>query len=286
MRKYCAAVLCILMSVLLICACSVKSKSSLVSYAKSEFGDCSFVDEIVTGSGNDKVRTVYLTDKDTGIEYKVTSELKSMNIDGSHLGYSEYTSSNFTDLYIEYIADKAKDELANIKKEYGVEISENLGEIDFTSRPEPQKPEEVAKAVRDVVKSYDEKNLLNLTYLVHSENGKAYLGVLKEDGKWKGNDSYAVIDFVHSIYPNAEYRSSIYGLPESYVNYEDMERLRALGCDDHDKSNTEFFFFKDPKKGTIVAFNLEDIGLEGFIITDYRDFNPGDTLYCDALGIH
>ena len=59
---------CILLLALLLCSCSVKSKGSLISYARQEYGDCEFVKEETTGTGNDKVRTVWLTDKDTGIE--------------------------------------------------------------------------------------------------------------------------------------------------------------------------------------------------------------------------
>ena len=82
MKRYVMTVLTACICALLFCSCSVKSKGSLISYAKSEFGDCKFVSQEVTGSGNDTVRTVYLIDEDTGIEYTVTSSMVDMNIDG------------------------------------------------------------------------------------------------------------------------------------------------------------------------------------------------------------
>ena len=287
MRKNFAVAICICITAVFICSCSsIKSKGTLLTYANREYGKCDFIKEEVTENRNGKVRTIYLVDQETGIEYTVTSELDELNIDGSHLGYSEYTSSSFIERYIDYIRENAEDELEDIENEYGVEISDNLGEINFDERPETGKPEEVAQTVRDVVESYDEKDLLDLSYVVYSEGGQAYLGILDETGKWIENDTYAVIDYVQSVFPDAEYRSSIYGTPESYVNYEDMEKLRALGCDESNSFNTEFFFFSDPKWGTIVAFNLDSIGLDGYMINDYRDFFAEDTLDCDALGIH
>ena len=287
MKKHVLTVFIVCLCAMLFCSCSVRSKGSLISYAKSEFGDCEFVKEDVKGSGNDKVRTVYLIDKDTGIEYTVTSTLNEMNLDGSSFGYTEYTSSDFTNLYIDYIRDNARDELDDIEEEYGVTIEDNLGEILFEERPAPGQAEEVARAVDAVVDSYDVKELLELTYLVFAEDGSAYLGVLNGGtDEWSGNNVYDVIDYVQSVFPDAEYKASIYGLPESYVNTEDMERLRKLGCTDEAAYDTEFFFFSDPKYGTLVAFDLEEIGLEGFLITEYDYSIPGDTLDCDALGIH
>ena len=233
------------------------------------------------------LRTVYLIDEDTGIEYTVTSRMVDMNIDGSSFGYAEQTSSDFTNLYIDYIHENASDELSDIEDEYKVEIEDNLGKILFEARPSEGQPEAVARAVDDVVSGYDVKDLLDITYLVYAEDGGAYLGVLDgATGEWNGNNVYEVIDYVQSVFPEAEYSASMYGLPESYVNTDDMEKLRAMGCKDADAYDTEFFFFSDPEYGTLVAFDLEDIGLDGFLITEFDYSIPGDTLDCDALGIH
>lgn len=275
---------CILMCALLFCSCSVKSKGSLIAYAKQEYGDCEFVKEDVKGSGNDKVRTVYLIDKDTGIEYKVTSQMQEMNLDGSTFGYSEYTSSNFTNLYVDYILEDAEDDLDEVKEEYDFELDGFY--LYFNSRPSSSQVEEAATKVRDIIEEYDTKGILEPVYLAYAEDGKAYLGCFGEDGKWIANNVYEVIDYVQSVFPDAKYSASIYGLPESYVNTEDMEKLRAMGCKDAAAYDTEFCFFSDPEYGTLVAFNLEDIGLDGFLITEFDYSIPGDTLDCDALGIH
>ena len=113
--KYLLLGLSMLLCLTTFCACSVKSKRSLVSYAKQNYGKCKFIREEVSGSGNDKVRTVYLKDKDTGIEYKVTSGMDDINIDGSSFGHVESTSSNFMDLYWDYVRDEAADELDDIR---------------------------------------------------------------------------------------------------------------------------------------------------------------------------
>ncbi len=271
---------------LLFCSCSVKSKGSLISYAKSEFGDCKFVSQEVTGSGNDTVRTVYLIDEDTGIEYTVTSSMVDMNIDGSSFGYVEQTSSDFTNLYIDYIHENASDELSDIEDEYKVEIEDNLGKILFEARPSEGQPEAVARAVDDVVSGYDVKDLLDITYLVYAEDGDAYLGVLDgATGEWNGNNVYEVIDYVQSVFPEAEYSASMYGLPESYIDYDDLNKLKKYGNLDMNNNNVEFFFFKEPSYGTIVACDLSEVGLEGYIVSEYENYSAGDTIACDLLGI-
>lgn len=272
---------------LLFCSCSVKSKGSLISYAKSEFGDCKFVSQEVTGSGNDTVRTVYLIDEDTGIEYTVTSRMVDMNIDGSSFGYAEQTSSDFTNLYIDYIHENASDELSDIEDEYKVEIEDNLGKILFEARPSEGQPEAVARAVDDVVSGYDVKDLLDITYLVYAEDGDAYLGVLDgATGEWCANDSYKVIDYVVSVFPDAEYLSDIYGITESYVNRDDLDSLVAKGAKESGASDVEFYFFSEPKYGKLIAFDMEEIGLDGVFIGTYENYGAGETLDCDALGIH
>lgn len=271
----------------LLCSCSVKSKGSLISYARNEYGACKFVKQETMGTGNDKVRKVYLIDNDTGIEYTVTSGLNDINIDGSSFGHVENTRSDFMNLYIEYVRKNAREKLEAIEKKYDVQITDQH-QILFASRPSKGQPKAVAEEVKDVIDSYDEKGLLGkIPYLVYAEDGDAYLGELNSaTGQWSGEDPYAVIDYVQSVFPNAQYSAYIHGIPESYVNYDDMQRLIDMGCTNENNFDTKFYFFKDPKYGTLVAFDLNEIGLDGFLITKYLYSIPGKTLDCDALGIH
>ena len=286
MKKTFPIIICALMCMVLFCSCSVKSKWSLISYAKHEFGDCEFVKEDVKGQGNDKVRTVYLIDKDTGIEYTVTSRMQDMNIDGSSFGYTESTSSDFLNLYWDYVIDNAQDDLDVIAEEYDVDLSQ-LSKVLFNGRPSSEQSEAVAKAVLDTIKEYDVKGLLNPTIPVYAENEKVYLGILDgETGTWCANDSYKVIDYVQSVFPEAKYTSDIYGIPESYVNSDDLDSLLAKGAKDSNSFNVEFYFFSEPEYGTLVAFDMEEIGLDGVFIGTYENYGGGRTLDCDALGIH
>jgi abortive infection bacteriophage resistance protein len=66
--------------------------------------------------------------------------------------------------------------------------------------------------------------------LSYAEDGDAYLGVLDgATGEWNGNNVYEVIDYVQSVFPEAEYSASIYGLPESYIDYDDLNKLKKYG---------------------------------------------------------
>ena len=276
----------ILMCAILFCSCSVKSKGSLIAYAKNEYVPCEFVKEETRGTGNNKVRTVYLIDKDTGIEYTVTSRMQDMNIDGSSFGYTESTSSDFLNLYWDYVIENAGDDLDDIAEEYDVDLSQP-SQVLFNGRPSPGQPEAVAEGVYGAIKNYDGKDLLEPTILVYSENGSAYLGVLDgKTGTWNGNDSYKVIDYVQSVFPEAEYSSDIYGITESYVNRDDLDSLVAKGAKESGSSSVEFYFFSEPKYGTLIAFDMEEIGLDGVFIGTYENYGAGRTLDCDALGIH
>ena len=286
MKKTFPLIICALMCMVLFCSCSVKSKGSLIAYAKNEYGPCEFVKEETRGTGNDKVRTVYLIDNDTGIEYTVTSKMQDMNLDGSSFGYTESTSSDFLELYWDYVIDNAQDDLDDISEEYDVDLSKPYEAV-FNGRPSPGQPEAVAEGVYCAIKKYDGKDLLEPTILVYSENGSAYLGVLNgETGTWSGNDSYKVIDYVQSVFPEAAYLSDIYGIPESYVNSDDLDRLIELGAKDSNEFNVEFYFFSEPNYGKLVAFDMEEIGLDGVFIGTYENYGAGRTLDCDALGIH
>ena len=160
-------------------------------------------------------------------------------------------------------------------------------EQDFNGRPSSEQAEAAAEAVYATFKKYDEKNLLNPTIPVYAEAGKVYLGILDGDtGIWHANDSYKVIDYVLSVFPEAEYLSDIYGIPESYVNSDDLDSLTAKGAQNPDSFNVEFYFFSEPSYGKLVAFDMEEIGLDGVFIGTYENYGAGETLDCGELGIH
>ena len=48
----------------------------------------------------------------------------------------------------------------------------------------------------------------------------------------------------------------------------------------------EFYFFSEPQYGKLIAFDMEEIGLDGVFIGTYENYGAGETLDCDALGIH
>lgn len=284
-RRFALVLLFALVCAAFICSCSVKGKNALVSYAKYEYGSCEYIKQEVEGEGNSQVRTVYLRDNDTGIEYEVTSRLTSTNIDGSNFGYTERTSSNFSDLYWDYVIDKAQSDLDDIADEYDADLS-NLPYVMLNNRSSNGEAEAVATDVFNVIKKYDVKDILKPAISVYSEDEDIYMGVLDGDAdNWIGNDPYKVVDFVQSVFPDAEFTYNIYGTPESYVYYDDMQKLRAHGCNDSNSFNTEFFFFDDPEYGTLVAFDMEAIGMDGVFIAKYKGYGPGDTVYCEVLGI-
>ena len=60
----------------------------------------------------------------------------------------------------------------------------------------------------------------------------------------------------------------------------------AKGAKESGASDVEFYFFSEPKYGKLIAFDMEEIGLDGVFIGTYENYGAGETLDCDALGIH
>lgn len=286
LKKPFLLIFCTVLCTALLCACSVKNKNALVSYAKQNFGACKFIKQETTGSGIDEEHTIWLVDKDTGIEYTVTSKLDVISIDGSTFGYSESTSTNFRDLYWTYVINNARDEINAATAEFNID-SDKLPNIVFNDRPDPSQPEAAARKICEIIKKYDKKNLFDdLTSLVYADNENIYLGVYEtKSDEWLGNDAYLIIDLVQEKFPGTEYSSSIYGCLESYVDRNDIDKLVSLGAVNNNTFDIEFFFFRDPEHNTIIAFNMSDIGLNGVFVGTYENYGAGRTLYCEALDI-
>lgn len=255
----------------MLCSCHVLSKSDLIKYAKSNYGDCTFVREEHKGSGNDAVRTVYLEDKETGIEYTVTSRMTSINIDGSNFGYQEDTSSDFEKLYHTYLLDETEDDLSKLESKYNMSYSfeHYLFIITFNDRASGRNAEACAKEFDETLTKYDVKNLRPTEYLLYVE-GNVYIG--SYDAKIKhfsGSNTYSIIDYVHDNYDaDAVYLDSLGAYVDQFIPYNEVDILFP----DHDgmPSGTAYYF-KDKNGENFVAIDLADFGAAKSEVRLYRD---------------
>ena len=200
--KRTAIYLLMLAAVLALCSCRVSRKSDLIRYAKSNYGDCEYISQDHTGSGNDEVRTVYLKDKETGIEYSVTSSMSSIVIDGSVFGHQEYKSSDFDTKYQAYLLDKADSGLSDLAEEYGFSFDPETGiyKLSFDSRESGDNAKKAVKEVDKLLAKYDTKNLRPMNYLLYVEDN-VYIGTYDAStGEYTKSNEFDIIDYVHENY--------------------------------------------------------------------------------------
>ena len=261
----------LIMTMALICSCSIASKKALIQYAKTNFGACEFIKEEHKGSGNDEYRTVYLKDKETGIEYRVTTKLDSINIDGSIFGYAEGKYSDFTKLYTDYVLDEADSEISSLESKYGMKI--DYPKITFYDRVSGSTAKNACKDLSEIISKYDTKDLLDKVHLVYAER-TVYVGVYDAAKHvWNPSNEYEVIDYVHSHYdPNAVFCDSIGAYLDQFLSYEEIDRL--LPDRDGNTSGTAYYF-RDQNGSLFVAIDLRDWGIQNGGIRLFRDTSHG-----------
>ena len=169
LRKAISGIL-VIAAVLSLCSCSVRSKSSLLKYAKEVYGDCKFIKEDHGGSGNTEYRTLYLEDKETGIKYTVTSGMNGNSSAASDIIPPVSTTSDFKDKYYDYLFDEAKKDLKSLEEKYDCDIS-HYGEsvrLIFDGDIDDNEAVKVADKIDDVFADYDVKDMRFVSYTIYS----------------------------------------------------------------------------------------------------------------------
>lgn len=266
----------LIISLFALCSCKVSGKKALIRYARQNYGDCEFISEEHEGSGNNEKRTVYLRDTDTGIEYKVTSQMSSFGLDGSIFGYSEQRSTDFPNLYSDYIRDKAKDKTGALENKYGIKVEEN-NIIRFKERAAEKDAENAAREYAEVIGEYDIKGMGVSIVLVYSE-GKVHIGEYNaKEGRWTATGEYRVIDYVLEHYDkDAKYLNSISGSPlNMFYTPEEIDKQFPELSDRAEMPAGKCYYFKDKDGYRFVAIDLKEFGLKENGIRLFRDKASG-----------
>ena len=175
LRRTAAGIL-VIAAVLSLCSCTVRSKNSLLKYAKEVYGDCKFIKEDHGGSGNTEYRTLYLQDKETGIKYTVTSGMNSSSAASDVIPPSS-TTSDFKDKYYDYLFDEAEKDLKSLEEKYACGIS-HYGEsvrLVFDGDIDESDAKKVADKIDDVFADYDVKDMRFVSYTIYY-NGDEIFG--------------------------------------------------------------------------------------------------------------
>ena len=257
-----------------LCSCKVSNRRSLIRYAKENYGDCEFISEEHEGSGKDEKRTVYLRDKETGIEYSVTSEMMSQVLDATVLGHTEKKSSNFVGKYYEYIKEEAQEELTEFTKKYGIKL-EGLKGIYFAARVSGEDAEKAAGELTNILEEHDSKGLCPKSHLVYAEEKKIYVGVYyidKGSWTWKESGNYKMIDYVHEHFDkDAKYIRSMTTPLNSIFSPEEQDKLFPEFADQAEVPSAEAYYFKDKDGKLFLAVDLEDFGGKATGVRLFRD---------------
>lgn len=273
--KITSAILLIVVIAATVCACNIKSKRDLIKYAELNYGKCTFIREEHKGSGNDAVRTVYLEDKETGIEYTVTSRMYSIDIDGSNFGYHEDTTSDFVKLYEEYLFEEAESDIEKLEHQFHMhfEYQHYVVILTFNDRAGGRNAEACAKEFDKTLTKYDIKNLRPTEYLMYVEGNVAIGSYDAETKHFSGFNDYSIIDYVHDNYdPDAVYLDSLGAYIDEFIPYNEVDKLFP----DHDgmPSGTAYYF-KDKNGNIFVAIDLADFGAATSEVRLYRDTSSG-----------
>jgi hypothetical protein len=260
--------------VLCLSACGhTASKASLLSYAEKNYGKCKLIREEHSGKGNDEIRTLYLQDLDTGLEYYLTSKMVSQGLDGSEFIHFEQKSSDFAEKYKKYIYDLSEQAILKLNTGHPARImlSESLFEnkIIFDNRTSDDDSKMVCKKIAEIIADNDKKNYLSISFLVYCENENICIGHYNySDDTFVSYGPYVVIDYVHNnVDKGAEYLNSISGTLSSYLSNEDMEKITA------NDTFGKFYFFRSSTGVKFVAFNMKEFGMDGIrcVTVDTRE---------------
>lgn len=256
----------ILISALTSCG-KVASQRDIVSYAKEKYGKCELIREEHSGSDTDEIRTLYLKDLETGIEYSITSKMVGQGLDGAIFGYSEQKQSDFEEKYSDYVYNQAEQDITSLETGHPAQIllekEGNTSKVIFDHRTSDEDALKVCRSISEIIAQYDTKDFLVNDFLVYCENEDICIGFYADSSdSFTSYEPYVVLDYVYEhVDKDADFRFSLGGYIGAYLHPEDIDQLGLTVSDDN--GNGTFFFFTASSGELFVAFNMEDFGKEG-----------------------
>ena len=182
------AVVMLIVTALAFGGCTVKTKRQLINYARETYGEVKYIGNKSKIGGEDAYTTVILEDKDTGIQYEVTSSMTSIVIDGSFFGRAEQTSSDFEKLYFEYLIDEVSSELVFDDRDAGADAGRAAAEFD------------------EILSAADVKNMRPHYYILKTRDNVTLGSYDAQNEDYSASNDTNIIDYVHKNYDDAMIR--------------------------------------------------------------------------------
>ena len=159
----------------------VKSAKKLIRSAKRLHGPC----EVVSSEESEDKTVVVLRDKLQGFEYRISSKMQGIVIDGSSFGSLPYTLDTFKESLQTFAVDSAKDELDMIGEKYHAEYEPKYGEVIVKYTMSADMPDDTAaKIVQEASQALQTYNVNNRMdgMEVHVEHDKEWLKRMLDQG--------------------------------------------------------------------------------------------------------
>ena len=155
MRSFVKHIALLSISVLMLTALSgcgrIKSADELYKLAVRTYGEC----EIVSQTENEDGTVLVLRDNLQGFEYKMTSGMNDIVIDGSSFGSVENTGSTFSKALSEYVFSQCLDELETICEEAGGTCDTEDVSFFIIRTETAEEAEKAALACAEVIQAYN-----------------------------------------------------------------------------------------------------------------------------------
>ncbi|GEM_PF-863736 len=190
----------VISSAILVTGCNPKSARGLIRQARRDHGPC----EVVSQTTDDEGSVVVLRDELQGFEYRVSSNMADISIDGASFGSVPASSDSFNRALHNYVLEDAASELEDICEEYGLSEEESNLEDCFwysaDSDISDQQAQEGIEKIADVFQRYNLESRMDgwTIYLEHDEGWlTAYYEQLMND--YEGEDIYNDPEYSHIL---------------------------------------------------------------------------------------
>ena len=216
---------------LLLSGC-VASKSSLVSYANSRYGNAKLISY---SKDSDSSYAIFL-DKDYNFQYRVNSYMSSIDIDGSYFGSVPSKSDNYREMFVSYLKSNIGDGFSNFDCDCSISWNDDFNHNNYLIRVDFNSSDvsDCLIKIGDLVSSYDKKGFLNGTnvsayyndsfYGKYDFSSKSFFSREESKIDWAKNYLYY---YLSSFFKNVKSKDI------KFLKYEIMDAHSVPGIDGH-----------------------------------------------------
>ena len=268
----------LLLLVLCLCACNVKSTKSLIREAKATYGPV----KVISQSSGQDYSEVVLMDKTQGFEYTMSSGLMNVGMDGSSFGDWEHTSTDFHERFAEYVCNDAKMELDSLCGQYNAtweHVSREAFIMVQVSDPSDAKP--LTEAIAGKLQPYNERKRLDLSAVWAKDSNENHLGSTPiTTGIFRGPEEEKA-DEMLDVAKNFDSKSTYVKMEKKTlkdlgVNVNEVTASKAYSYydeyPDEDHFQVKVYYFLD---GNGRQFFICDF----FVATERSDLEPYNNFY-------